>query len=121
MNALAKMVLALQKNGDSLSNFKSDPTAFIEKFLGVDLPNEQINSIIAGIGANFLGESKKGAVDASGNDFADIISKISSLNLDANGDGKIGLDDIGGILGSLSQDKGDVSGLLGKALKSFKI
>ncbi len=40
------------KNDDKLmENFKKDPVATVEKLIGVDLPNDQIEKIVDGIKA----------------------------------------------------------------------
>ena len=49
INGLVNMVSALKSDDKNLREFQSGPVAFIEKFLGVDLPDDQINAIIAGI------------------------------------------------------------------------
>ena len=61
--------LAKLKSDDSLKTaFLSDPVGTLEKTLGIDLPDEQINQVIEGIKAK-LGE---GAVTG-------ILTKVKSL------------------------------------------
>lgn len=146
INGLVNMVSALKSDDKNLREFQSGPVAFIEKFLGVDLPDDQINAIIAGISSNFLSKNKSGgssslgsmlggllgggedvqanAVDSKGVDFSALIGKIASAKLDVNGDGKIDINDASSFLGDLlggganDEDKG-LS--LGSLLKTFKI
>ena len=140
------MVSALKSNDKNLREFQSGPVAFIEKFLGVDLPDDQINAIIAGISSNFLSKNESGgsislgsmlggllgggedvqanAVDSKGVDFSALIGKIASAKLDINGDGKIDINDASSFLGNLlgGGANGEDKGLsLGSLLKTFKI
>ena len=146
INGLVNMVSALKNDDKNLREFQSGPVAFIEKFLGVDLPDDQINAIIAGISSNFLsknesdGSSSLGsmlggllgggedvqanAVDSKGVDFSALIGKIASAKLDLNGDGKIDINDASSFLGDLlgGGANGENKGLsLGSLLKTFKI
>jgi len=59
INGLVNMVSALKSDDKNLREFQSGPVAFIEKFLGVDLPDDQINAIIAGISSNFLSKNER--------------------------------------------------------------
>lgn len=146
INGLVNMVSALKSDDKNLREFQSGPVVFIEKFLGVDLPDDQINAIIAGISSNFLsknessGSSSLGsmlggllgggedvqanAVDSKGVDFSALIGKIASAKLDLNGDGKIDINDASSFLGDLlgGGANGEDKGLsLGSLLKTFKI
>ena len=146
INGLVNMVSALKSDDKNLREFQSGPVAFIEKFLGVDLPDDQINAIIAGISSNFLSKNESGgssslgsmlggllgggedvqanAVDSKGVDFSALISKIASAKLDVNGDGKIDINDASSFLGDLlgGGKNGENKGLnLGSLLKTFKI
>ena len=146
INGLVNMVSALKSDDKNLREFQSGPVAFIEKFLGVDLPDDQINAIIAGISSNFLSKNKSGgssslgsmlggllgggedvqanAVDSKGVDFSALIGKIASAKLDVNGDGKIDINDASSFLGDLlgGGANGENKGLnLGSLLKTFKI
>ena len=140
------MVSALKSDDKNLREFQSGPVAFIEKFLGVDLPDDQINAIIAGISSNFLSKNESGgssslgsmlggllgggedvqanAVDSKGVDFSALIGKIASAKLDLNGDGKVDINDASSFLGDLlgGGANGEGKGLnLGSLLKTFKI
>lgn len=146
INGLVNMVSALKNDDKNLREFQSGPVAFIEKFLGVDLPDDQINAIIAGISSNFLSKNESGgssslgsmlggllgggedvqanAVDSKGVDFSALIGKIASAKLDLNGDGKIDINDASSFLGDLlgGGANGEGKGLnLGSLLKTFKI
>ncbi len=146
INGLVNMVSALKSDDKNLREFQSGPVAFIEKFLGVDLPDDQINAIIAGISSNFLSKNESGgssslgsmlggllgggedvqanAVDNKGVDFSALIGKIASAKLDVNGDGKIDINDASNFLGDLlgGGENGENKGLnLGSLLKTFKI
>lgn len=146
INGLVNMVSALKSDDKNLREFQSGPVAFIEKFLGVDLPDDQINAIIAGISSNFLSKNENGgssslgsmlggllgggedvqanAVDSKGVDFSALIGKIASAKLDVNGDGKIDINDASSFLGDLlgGGANGEGKGLnLGSLLKTFKI
>ena len=146
INGLVNMVSALKSDDKNLREFQSGPVAFIEKFLGVDLPDDQINAIIAGISSNFLSKNESGgssslgsmlggllgggedvpanAVDSKGVDFSALIGKIASAKLDLNGDGKVDINDASSFLGDLlgGGANGEGKGLnLGSLLKTFKI
>ena len=146
INGLVNMVSALKSDDKNLREFQSGPVAFIEKFLGVDLPDDQINAIIAGISSNFLSKNESGGssslgsmlggllgggedvqantVDSKGVDFSALIGKIASAKLDLNGDGKIDINDASSFLGDLlgGGANGEDKGLnLSSLLKTFKI
>ena len=146
INGLVNMVSALKNDDKNLREFQSGPVAFIEKFLGVDLPDDQINAIIAGISSNFLSKNESSgsgslgsmlggllgggedvranAVDSKGVDFSALIGKIASAKLDLNGDGKVDINDASSFLGDLlgGGANGEGKGLnLGSLLKTFKI
>lgn len=146
INGLVNMISALKSDDKNLREFQSGPVAFIEKFLGVDLPDDQINAIIAGISSNFLSKNESGessslgsmlggllgggedvqanAVDSKGVDFSALIGKIASAKLDLNGDGKIDINDASSFLGDLlggGANGEDKELNLGSLLKTFKI
>ena len=146
IHGLVHMISALKSDDKNLREFQSGPVAFIEKFLGVDLPDDQINAIIAGISSNFLSKNESGessslgsmlggllgggedvqanAVDSKGVDFSALIGKIASAKLDLNGDGKIDINDASSFLSDLlgGGANGENKGLsLGSLLKTFKI
>lgn len=157
LNALMKMVSALKSDEGNVSNFQANPVAFIEKFLGVDLPDDQVNALIAGVSNNFLkgntanamgnggssdmlgsilggllgGGTQANSVDKSGVDFTALIGKLAVAKFDTNGDGKIDMNDLGGILSNIigggnkadfGADNGGGAGLdLGTLMKMFKV
>ena len=146
INGLVNMVSALKSDDKNLREFQSGPVAFIEQFLGVDLPDEQIKAKIAGLSSNFLSKNESGgssslgsmlggllgggedvqanAVDSKGVDFSALIGKIASVKLDLNGDGKVDINDASSFLGDLlgGGANGEDKGLnLGSLLKTFKI
>lgn len=55
MNDIIKLageiVEKLSKDEKMMAAFKKDPVALVEKTLGIDLPNDQINALIDGIKA----------------------------------------------------------------------
>lgn len=59
-----EIVKKVQSDPKLLDNFKKNPTKTVEKIIGVDLPEDQINSIIeavkAKININDIGSSLKG-------------------------------------------------------------
>lgn len=57
---VADVVQALTKDEKLLAEFKKDPVKTVEKKLGIDLPEEQINAVIKAI------EAKLGADDVLG-------------------------------------------------------
>ena len=81
-----KVAKSLLKDKDLLSGFKKNPTKIIEKILGVDLPDKQANAIIKGVMEKLSGEG------------------VSAI-LDRDGDGKVELKDVAGMLGGLMGKK----------------
>ena len=81
-----KVAKSLLKDKDLLSGFKKNPVKIIEKILGVNLPDKQVNAIIKGVMEKLSGEG------------------ISGL-LDKDGDGKLELKEVAGMLGGLMGKK----------------
>ena len=73
---------SLLKDKDLLSGFKKNPTKVIEKILGVNLPDKQVNAIISGVMGKLSGEGVTGL-------------------LDKDGDGKLELNEVAGLVGGL--------------------
>lgn len=48
---IADLVAKLQGDKNLLSQFTADPVKTVERLIGVDLPDEQINAVIAGVKA----------------------------------------------------------------------
>ena len=59
----AQIVEKLSKDDKLMDAFKKDPVAVIEKKLGVDLPNDQLNALIDGIKAKLKADD---VLDAAG-------------------------------------------------------
>ena len=59
----AEISTKLGKDEKLLDAFKKDPVAVIEKKLGIDLPNDQLNALIDGIKANLKADD---VLDAAG-------------------------------------------------------
>ena len=60
---IAESVEKLLKDDKLLVAFKKDPVKTLEKQLGIDLPDEQINAVIKGIKAKI---DVDGAIDVAG-------------------------------------------------------
>ena len=60
---IAESVEKLLKDDKLLESFKKDPVKTLEKQLGIDLPDEQINAVIKGIKAKIDVDS---AIDVAG-------------------------------------------------------
>ena len=54
----------LQKDKALHAQFKKDPVKAVEKLLGVDLPDEVIEKVVAGVKAKVSLDDLSGAVDA---------------------------------------------------------
>ena len=67
MNEILKLageiVEKLTKDEKLMAEFKKDPVAVVEKKLGIDLPNDQINALIDGIKAKIKADD---VLDAAG-------------------------------------------------------
>lgn len=81
-----KVAKSLLKDKDLLSGFKKNPTKIIEIILGVNLPDKQANAIIKGVMEKLSGEGISAA-------------------LDKDGDGKLELREVAGMLGGLMGKK----------------
>lgn len=46
---ISDILAKLQADDNLLANFKASPTKTIEKLVGVDLPDEQIDAIVKGV------------------------------------------------------------------------
>ena len=79
---IQKIIEKIQNDKNFAANFKKDPVKAIEKLIGVNLPNDQIDTVVAAV---------KAKVD---------FDKIGDM-LDADGDGKLELGDVAGALGKL--------------------
>lgn len=67
MNDILKLagdvVEKLTKDEKLMDAFKKDPVAVVEKKLGIDLPNDQLNALIDGIKAKLKADD---VIDAAG-------------------------------------------------------
>ena len=52
----------IKNDKDLQAQFKKDPVAAVEKLLGIDLPNDQIEKIVDGIKAKISVDSITGAI-----------------------------------------------------------
>ena len=128
INDLVKMVSALQSDKSNVENFQNEPQNFVQKFLGSNLSGDTLNAIIAGIGANFLGQKQNAVDNSSGIDFNSLIGKIAVSKLDTNGDGKLDLGDLAGLANNFfggnknqtSSGGGIDLGMIGNILKGLK-
>ena len=82
MNKLEEIVEKIKKDKDFAKKFKADPVKAVESLLGVNLPNDQIDQVVKAV---------KAKVD---------FDKLGDM-FDADGDGKLELDDVAGALGKL--------------------
>ena len=131
INDLLKLVSALQQSQKNVDKFEKQPENFVQKFLGSNMNPDTLNAIIAGIGANFLGQKQANAVDkASGIDFNSLIARLAVAKFDTNGDGKLDLADLPGLASNFlggnkqkaqQQNSGGLDlGMLGALLKGLK-
>ena len=82
MDKLEDIVAKIKSDKKFAAKFKKDPVEALEGLLGVNLPNAQIDKVVKAV---------KAKVD---------FDKIGDM-LDADGDGKLELDDVAGALGKL--------------------
>ena len=61
---IEELVRKLLSDEKTMASFKKDPITTIEKLIGVDLPNDQIEAIVAGVKAK-LGLERLGIDDLS--------------------------------------------------------
>ena len=116
INGLVNMVSALKNDDKNIGEFKNSPVAFVEKFLGVDLPDDQVNALIAGVSKNFLGKSEGGTLGSmlggllGGDEDAQTSALLSSgENAQANAVDSKGVD-FGALIGKIASSKLDVNG-----------
>jgi len=60
---IEEIVKKVKEDEDFAEKFKSDPVKAVESVLGVDLPDDQINSIIDGVKAKINVDNAGGLVD----------------------------------------------------------
>lgn len=61
---IEELVSKLTKDASLKALFSKDPIQAVEKALGVDLPDEQVKKIVAGVKAKMAGDQIAGAVDS---------------------------------------------------------
>ncbi len=61
---IEEMVEKLTKDGSLKELFQKDPVKAVEKVLGVDLPDEAVEKIVAGVKAKLGADKLAGAADA---------------------------------------------------------
>ena len=62
--SIEKAVETISQDKALQEQFKTEPVAAIEKLLGVDLPEEAMEKIVAGVKANLTAGQLAGAADA---------------------------------------------------------
>ena len=61
---IEKAVDSISKDKDLQAQFKTDPVAAVEKLLGVNLPEDVMEKIVAGVKAKLAAGQLSGAADA---------------------------------------------------------
>ncbi|MBR4098400.1 MAG: hypothetical protein IKK44_00245 [Clostridium sp.] len=51
MEKVEELVKKIKNDKDLLAKFEKDPVSVLEKLLGVDLPNDQLNKLVDGVKA----------------------------------------------------------------------
>ena len=71
----------LQKDKALHAQFKKDPVKAVEKLLGVDLPEDQINAVISGVKAKINLDTVSGMLDSDGDGKPDLgaLSKLGGI------------------------------------------
>lgn len=59
-----KVVETVTKDKNALETFKSNPVAFVEKVLGVDLPDDIINQVVKGVQGKISLDSASGLLNS---------------------------------------------------------
>ncbi len=60
---IEELVKKITEDKELKELFQKDPVKAVEKVLGVDLPDEQINKIVDGVKAKLTADQVSGAVD----------------------------------------------------------
>lgn len=66
---IEEIVEKVTKDKDLKEQFQKDPVKAVEKVLGVDLPDDVIEKIVAGVKAKLTGDKLAGAADSLKNLF----------------------------------------------------
>lgn len=69
---IEELVDKIKEDKDLLNNFKKDPVKTVEKLLGIDLPDDQIEKLVDGIKAKI-------SLDDLGDKLGDLGGKLGGL------------------------------------------
>ena len=61
---IEEIVEKVTKDKDLKEQFQKDPVKAVEKVLGVDLPDDAVEKIVAGVKAKLTGDKLAGAADS---------------------------------------------------------
>ena len=61
---IEEVVVKVKNDPDFSSKFMSDPVSAIESVIGIDLPNDQINTLIEGVKAKLTVDKASGVFDS---------------------------------------------------------
>ena len=61
---IEEIVEKITKDKDLKEQFQKDPVKAVEKVLGVDLPDDAVEKIVAGVKAKLAGDKLSGAADS---------------------------------------------------------
>ena len=61
---IEEIVEKITKDKDLKEQFQKDPVKAVEKVLGVDLPDDAVEKIVAGVKAKLTGDKLAGAADS---------------------------------------------------------
>lgn len=61
---IEEIVLKVQNNKDFADDFKDDPVKAIEKIVGINLPDDQINALIDGVKAKLTMDKAGDVLDS---------------------------------------------------------
>ena len=66
MEKVEELVKKIKNDKDLLAKFEKDPVSVLEKLLGVDLPNDQLNQLVDGVKAKLAVDNIGDALGALG-------------------------------------------------------
>ena len=66
MEKVEELVKKIKNDKDLLAKFEKDPVSVLEKLLGVDLPNDQLNKLVDGVKAKLAVDNIGDALGALG-------------------------------------------------------
>ena len=82
---IEEIVKKITSDKNLLSEFKSNPVKVVEKLIGIDLPDDKIKSIVDGVKAKISVDDAKKLLDADGDGKLDVddakaaISKLAGI------------------------------------------